>query len=109
MYIYVMDVMYICIYMFIYNVYIIYIYNNIIYVYLIYIYIYMHINQQIPCLEKHWFCQILYSVYVTIETDISLVSEIPVEELQTKGENVKIKENEKTATENNGNHEISLI
>ena len=51
----------------------------------------------------------MYSVYVTIETDISLVSEIPVEELQTKGENVKIKENEKTATENNGNHEISLI
>ena len=42
MYIYVMDVMYICIYMFIYNVYIIYIYNNIIYVYLIYIYIYAY-------------------------------------------------------------------
>ena len=40
---------------------------------------------------------------------MSLVSEIPVEELQTKGENVKIKENEKTATENNGNHDISLI
>ena len=36
-------------------------------------------------------------------------SENPVEELQTKGENVKVKENEKSATEINGYHKISLI
>ena len=52
-------------------------------------------------------CQ--WIIYIAIEADIPFTSESPVEELQTKGENVKVKENEKSATEINGYHKISLI
>ena len=83
------------------------------YMYLLYIYIYIYIIYIIIiyiCTEISSFNQeYQWIIYTAIEADIPLTSENPVEELQTKGENVKVKENEKSATEINGYHKISLI